>query len=50
MLAKKMFIHSKIMMRFSGGTHEQVYDWRDDLLKNLDMYDDLRMIGVRPGS
>ena len=49
-LTHRMFINSKIMMRFSGGYHEKVYDWRDDLSKNLDMYEDPRMIGVIPAS
>lgn len=36
-------------MKFSGGHHHQVYDWRDDHAQNPDFYEDPRMIGVRRG-
>lgn len=35
------------MMKFSGGHHHQVYDWRDDHAQNPDFFEDPRMIGVR---
>ena len=35
-IAKKMLISSKNIMRFSGGGHHKVYDWRDDHVTNPD--------------
>lgn len=48
-LAHKMLLNTKIFMRFSGGHHEVVYDWRDDQTKNPDFYQDPRMIGCKSG-
>jgi hypothetical protein len=47
-LTHRMLLQTKLFMRFSGGHHETVYDWRDDHAKNIDLYDDPRMVGVRP--
>lgn len=35
-------------MRFGGGGHHKVYDWREDHLANPDYIQDPRMIGVKP--
>lgn len=46
-LSQHLLLQTRILMKFSGGHHEPVYDWRDDLTKNPDFYDDPRAIGVR---
>lgn len=46
-LASRMLIQTRIMMKFSGGHHHHVYDWRDDHAQNPDFYDDPRMVGIR---
>ena len=35
------------MMRFGGGGHHHVYDWRDDHVANPDYEQNVRMIGVK---
>lgn len=46
-LSGKILLQTRILMKFSGGHHHQVYDWRDDHAQNPDFYEDPRMIGVR---
>lgn len=46
-LASRALIQTRIMMKFSGGHHAPVYDWRDDHTQNPDFYEDPRMVGVR---
>ena len=37
-LTHKMLLQTRVMMRFSGGHHHHVYDWRDDHTKNPDFF------------
>jgi len=49
-LASQMLLQTRVLMKFSGGHHHHVYDWRDDHAKNPDLYVDERMFGVKPAS
>lgn len=44
-LSQRMLLQTRILMRFSGGHHHVVYDWRDDVTKNPDFFEDPRRIG-----
>lgn len=47
-ITKRMTLSAKMTMKFSGGHHHHVYDWRDDHTKNPDLFDDPRTVNIQP--